>query len=134
MTAGTARRVRSGEVDLAVREYGDPAAPPLLAVHGYPDTQVLWEPVAARLADRFRVVTYDVRGAGESTAPRDRDGYHVDRLVDDVVAVLDAVARRSTVQRPVHLLGHDWGSVQLWEVVTREQRDDRLRGRLASYT
>jgi pimeloyl-ACP methyl ester carboxylesterase len=122
--------ILSGDLRLAVREYGEPDAPTLVAVHGYPDNQTMWEPVAALLHDRFHVVTYDVRGAGASEAPRTRAGYVSERLVDDLVAVLDATA----ADAPVHLLGHDWGSLQLWDAVTTEAEDPRLRGRISSYT
>jgi pimeloyl-ACP methyl ester carboxylesterase len=122
--------VLAGDVRLAVREYGDPEAPTLIAVHGYPDNQVMWEPVARLLRDDFHVVTYDVRGACASEVPRTRAAYASERLVDDLVAVRDAVA----AGRPVHLLGHDWGSLQLWDAVTRERDDPRLRDRLLSYT
>ncbi len=124
--------ILSGDLRLAVREYGDrgSSAPTLVAVHGYPDNQTMWEPVARLLQDRFHVVTYDVRGAGASEAPRSRQGYVSERLVDDLVAVMDAAAP----DRPVHLLGHDWGSLQLWDAVTTESSDDRLRGRILSYT
>lgn len=127
------RSVTSGEVTLAVREYDNTAAPTVILVHGYPDTQAMWEPVASRLTDRhgLRVITYDVRGAGRSTAPPDRDGYRTERLVDDLVAVMDGTA---SPDGRVHLVGHDWGSVQLWDAVTTEETDDRLRGRLASFT
>ncbi|HLR85857.1 MAG TPA: alpha/beta fold hydrolase [Nocardioidaceae bacterium] len=122
--------VSSGEVELAVRTGGDPARPTVVMVHGFPDTQQMWDPLAERLcADHF-VITYDVRGAGGSTAPRGRHAYRTSRLVDDLVAVLDSVAPDG----PVHLLGHDWGSVQLWDAVTSESTDDRLRGRIASFT
>jgi pimeloyl-ACP methyl ester carboxylesterase len=124
------RSILSGDVRLAVREYGDPAAPTLIAVHGYPDNQAMWEPVARLLRDDFHVVTYDVRGAGASEVPLSRRDYRSERLVDDLVAVRDAVAP----DRPVHLLGHDWGSLQLWDAVTSERDDPRLRDRLLSYT
>ena len=127
---GTQRSILSGDVRLAVREYGDPAAPTVVAVHGYPDNQRMWEPVARLLQDDFHVVTYDVRGAGDSETPRGRSAYVCERLVDDLVAVMDATA----AERPVHLVGHDWGSLQAWDAVTTEQSDPRLRGRLASYT
>ena len=123
--------VRSGDVDLAVWEFGDPANPTIVAVHGFPDDHTLWDRVTARLVDRFHVVAYDVRGAGESTAPERRSGYSLRRLTDDVVAVLDATLAAG---RRAHLLGHDWGSTQLWEVVTREATDPRLTGRVASFT
>jgi NAD(P)-dependent dehydrogenase (short-subunit alcohol dehydrogenase family)/pimeloyl-ACP methyl ester carboxylesterase len=111
---------------LAVTVHGDPAAPTVVAVHGYPDDHSVWDGVVAGLRADHRVVTYDVRGAGASDAPPDRAGYHLDRLTDDLVAVLDAVSP----DRPVHLLAHDWGAIQTWHAVT----DERLRGRVASYT
>ena len=129
-TYHTQHSILSGDVRLAVREYGDPEAPTLVAVHGYPDNQTMWEPASRLLRQDFHVVTYDVRGAGESEAPRSRAAYVSERLVDDLVAVMDAVAPG----RSVHLLGHDWGSLQLWDAVTTESEDPRLRGRLASYT
>ena len=88
----------------------------MILVHGYPDTKEVWSQVAARLADRFHVVLYDVRGHGGSTAPRPlRGGFTLEKLTDDFLAVADAVSP----DRPVHLVGHDWGSVQSWEFVDR---------------
>ncbi len=88
-------------------------AVPVVLVHGFPDTSQVWEGVARRLAERFWVVRYDVRGAGGSDAPggRGSDGYRVERLVEDLVAVVRAVGG------PVHLVGHDWGSAQGWAAV-----------------
>ena len=87
------RRVTSADgTRLAVYEYGDPSAPVLVCVHGYPDNAALWEPVATKLSEHFRVITYDVRGAGESDHPRGRAAYKLDRLEEDFAAVLDDVA------------------------------------------
>ncbi|MGH3425574.1 MAG: alpha/beta fold hydrolase, partial [Nocardioidaceae bacterium] len=124
--------VTSGGMRLAVRTAGDAAGPTVVLVHGFPDTQSVWDPVATRLVrDGVRVVTYDVRGAGASEAPPSRAGYRVEHLVDDLVAVL---AHAVPDGGSVHLVGHDWGSVQLWAAVAREEHDERLRGRIASYT
>ncbi|GHB25401.1 short chain dehydrogenase [Streptomyces viridiviolaceus] len=121
------RRVRTGEVELCVAELGDPKQPTVVLVHGYPDTKEVWSEVAVRLADRFHVVLYDVRGHGRSTAPRPlRGGFTLEKLTDDFLAVADAVSP----DRPVHLVGHDWGSVQSWEFVTV----GRTEGRIASFT
>ncbi|MFH9672742.1 SDR family oxidoreductase [Streptomyces sp. NPDC017405] len=121
------RRVTTGGVELCVAELGDPAQPTVVLVHGYPDSKEVWSPVAARLADRFHVVLYDVRGHGRSTAPRPlRGGFTLAKLTDDFLAVVDAVSP----DRPVHLVGHDWGSVQSWEFVTAA----RTEGRIASFT
>ncbi|WP_033285486.1 SDR family oxidoreductase [Streptomyces sp. NRRL F-525] len=121
------RWVRTGGVELCVAELGDPSRPTVVLVHGYPDTKEVWSEVASRLADRFHVVLYDVRGHGRSTAPEPlRGGFTLEKLTDDFLAVANAVSP----DRPVHLVGHDWGSVQSWEFVTVEQ----TVGRIASFT
>ncbi|WP_274919132.1 SDR family oxidoreductase [Streptomyces sp. WZ-12] len=131
MTAGLPeareRRVRTGGIELCVAELGDPDRPTVVLVHGYPDSKEVWSEVARGLAERFHVVLYDVRGCGRSTAPRPlRGGFTLEKLTDDFLAVADAVSP----DRPVHLVGHDWGSVQSWEFATVR----RTEGRIASFT
>ncbi len=113
-------------VGLAAQVRGVEGTPTVVAIHGYPDDHHVWDGVAADLAADHRVVTYDVRGAGASGAPPTREGYRLDRLVEDLTAVLDATA----AGRPVHLLAHDWGAIQAWHAVT----DPRFAHRVASYT
>ncbi|MCX4665858.1 SDR family oxidoreductase [Streptomyces sp. NBC_01381] len=127
LTGARERWVRTGGVELCVAELGDPTQPTVLLVHGYPDSKEVWSEVAERLADRFHVVLYDVRGHGRSTAPKPlRGGFTLEKLTDDFLAVADAVSP----DKPVHLVGHDWGSVQSWEFVTVR----RTEGRIASFT
>ncbi|MET3961681.1 pimeloyl-ACP methyl ester carboxylesterase [Marmoricola sp. OAE513] len=111
---------------IAVFESGNPEGPVLVAVHGYPDNHSVWDGVAAELGDRYRVITYDVRGAGASDKPKGKAAYKIDRLVEDFAAVIDDVSPDA----PVHLLAHDWGSIQSWGPVT----DPRFADRIASYT
>ncbi|MCT9005383.1 SDR family oxidoreductase [Streptomyces sp. NPDC054766] len=121
------RWVRTGGIELCVAELGDDRQPTVVLVHGYPDSKEVWSEVAVRLADRFHVVLYDVRGHGRSSAPRPlRGGFTLEKLTDDFLAVVDAVSP----DEPVHLVGHDWGSVQSWEFVTVA----RTEGRIASFT
>lgn len=116
-------------VRLAIHTYTeiDPRRPSVLAVHGYPDNHHVWDGVAGELvrAGRYNVVAYDVRGAGESSCPPERSGYRLSQLVSDIGAVIDSLAVDE-----VHLLGHDWGSIQGWAAVT----DDAVSGRIASFT
>ena len=127
-------RVNSTGLSLAVREHSapGPGRPTVVLVHGYPDQQETWDDLVAALpADELHVVTYDVRGAGASDVPPRTVDYRTERLVDDLVAVLDATVPYGN---RVHLMGHDWGSVQLWDAVSTEAEDPRLRGRIASFT
>jgi pimeloyl-ACP methyl ester carboxylesterase len=119
----------AGGVSLAVASAGPPHnadVPTVILVHGYPDNADMWEPVLQRLADRFHVVAYSTRGAGTSDAPRRTSAYRLPLLVEDLAAVADA----TSPDRPVHVVGHDWGSVQAWEAVTTP----RMAGRVASFT
>jgi len=113
-------------VRLAVHESGNPTGPAVVAVHGYPDNHAVWDAVAAELGEELRVVAYDVRGAGASDKPTSRAAYRVERLSDDLAAVLDAVSPAA----PVHLLAHDWGSIQLWEPLSQP----RFARRVATFT
>ncbi|WP_306366694.1 SDR family oxidoreductase [Nocardiopsis sp. CC223A] len=111
---------------LAVRATGPADRPVLLLVHGYPDNASVWDALVEELAGEYRIAAYDVRGAGRSTAPDTRAGYRMDQLAADAVTVADAVSPG----RPVHLVGHDWGSIQSWHAVTEPRYADRF----ASYT
>ncbi|WP_406816717.1 alpha/beta fold hydrolase [Mycobacterium sp. M23085] len=119
--------VASDGVRLAVHAYTDidPGRPTILAIHGYPDNHHVWDPVATILARRFNVVAYDVRGAGQSSTPAGRSGYRLPQLVADVGAVIERLGVDT-----VHLLAHDWGSIQAWAAVT----DDTVMPKIASFT
>ena len=118
--------IRGEGVDLAVFARGEPDRPTLVFVHGYPDTHAVWDRVIDRLADDFHCVSFDVRGAGASARPRPTRAYRLSRLAADLIAVIDW----ASPDAPVHLVGHDWGSIQSWEVVT----DPAFAGRLAGFT
>jgi len=109
-----------------VIEAGDSAHPTVVLVHGYPNTKELWQPLVPLLVKRYHMVAYDLRGMGASSAPRGPAAYDVDRLGDDLMAVIAAVAPGERV----HLVGHDWGGIQGWEFATQERFD----GVLASFT
>ncbi|MFN3586884.1 MAG: alpha/beta fold hydrolase, partial [Moraxellaceae bacterium] len=118
--------VHSGRVKLAAYTRGNPDHTPVVLVHGYPDDSSTWDGVAEHLARDHFVVTYDVRGAGQSDRPARARDYTLEKLSEDLVAVLDHVVPG----RAVHLVGHDWGSIQTWESVTAPH----LQYRILSYT
>ena len=119
-------KVTRNGVDLAVRTWSEDKRPSVVLIHGYPDANHVWEKVAERLSRDFKVVAYDVRGAGHSSAPKGRAAYKLRELRNDLHAVLDATCPGEKV----HLVAHDWGSIQTWESVT----DPGAEERIASYT
>ncbi len=123
----TPRFVDSADgVRIAVYEDGNPDGPPVVLVHGFPDSHVLWDGVVPLLADRFRIIRYDNRGVGMSSAPKPVSAYKMARFADDFAAVTGEL----TPGQPVHVLAHDWGSVGMWEYLTRPGAGDRV----ASFT
>lgn len=120
------RTVRNGDVELAVFESGNPDGPVVVTMHGWPDTHHLWDRATPLLADRFRVVAFDNRGAGASSVPAEVAAFRLEELAGDLFAVIDAVSPDA----PVHVLAHDWGSIAVWEALA----DDRATDRIASFT
>jgi len=107
---------------IAVYEEGNPDGPAVVLVHGFPDSHVLWDGVVPLLAERFRVICYDNRGVGMSSAPTPVSAYRMERFADDLAAVI----AEPSADGPVHVLAHDWGSVGVWEYLTRPSAADRV--------
>lgn len=120
------RFVSNGDVRIAVYEQGNPDGPTVVMVHGWPDSHLLWDGVAPLLAERFRVITYDNRGFGPSSSPKSYREYTMAHLADDFAAVVDDISPN----QPVHVIGHDWGSVAVWEYLARPDASTRV----ASFT
>jgi pimeloyl-ACP methyl ester carboxylesterase len=83
----TSRYVDTGEVRLHAVTGGD--GPPLLLVHGWPQTWYAWRMLMPALARDFSVVAVDQRGIGLSDKPR--DGYDTATLASDLVKLMDAL-------------------------------------------
>jgi len=88
-----------------VRAKGD--GPPLLLLHGYPQTHVEWHKIAPQLAERFTVILMDLRGYGWSGAPRSENGalYTKRLMAQDAIAVMEQLGHIR-----FSLVGHDRGA------------------------
>jgi len=99
------RRIAVGDCDLNVTLGG--AGPPLLLLHGFPQTHAIWHAVAPRLARRFRLVIPDLPGYGDSKGPPP-DEAHVNyskrALGRTMVELMAALGHRQFM-----LAGHDRG-------------------------
>jgi NAD(P)-dependent dehydrogenase (short-subunit alcohol dehydrogenase family)/pimeloyl-ACP methyl ester carboxylesterase len=113
-------------VRIAAYEEGNPDGPTIVLVHGWPDSHVLWDGVVPLLTDRFRVLRYDNRGVGSSSAPKPTSEYRMSCYADDFAAVIGALAPGEKV----HVLAHDWGSAGMWEYLARPDASERV----ASFT
>ncbi len=94
-----------GGVTLRVRIGG--SGPPLLLLHGHPQTHMMWHRVAPRLSDQFRLVIPDLRGYGESSKPPttdDHEPYSKRAMAQDFVRLMDQLGHES-----YGVVGHDRG-------------------------
>ncbi|MFN2591193.1 MAG: alpha/beta fold hydrolase [Actinomycetota bacterium] len=84
--------IETPEAAIRVRVGG--SGPPVLLLHGHPETHVMWHLVGPRLADRFTVVAADLRGYGDSSKPpttRDHEPYSKRAMARDMVGVMAAL-------------------------------------------
>jgi len=101
-------------VTLNVALAGPDDAPPVILLHGFPESHRTWRGVAPLLADRFRLVMPDLRGFGASDQPQEVEAYATDKLVADIFALANALG----IDR-FALVGHDWGGATAWAAAIR---------------
>ncbi|MFI4970107.1 MAG: alpha/beta fold hydrolase [Lysobacterales bacterium] len=97
-------RIELAQATLAAKRWGDPALPPLLALHGWLDNAGSFDALAPRLADTWQVLALDLRGHGRSTHIAPGAWYHYVDYFDELRAVLDHFGWARA-----DLLGHSLG-------------------------
>jgi pimeloyl-ACP methyl ester carboxylesterase len=116
----TTRISLSTGVTLKVQMGGPRDAPPIILLHGFPESHRTWRHVAPALARDHFVIAPDQRGFGASDKPVGVEAYRVDATVGDILALADAFRiHRFT------LVGHDWGGAISWTAALRHP--DRLK-------
>jgi pimeloyl-ACP methyl ester carboxylesterase len=101
-------------VTLNVALAGDRANPPVILLHGFPESHRTWRGIAPRLEDEFFLVMPDQRGFGGSDRPQEVDAYKGDVLIDDLFALAEALSLDRFA-----LVGHDWGGGIAWGAALR---------------
>jgi len=89
-----------------------------LCLHGFPAHALCWRdllPPLARLG--YRAWAPNQRGYGNSSRPQGVAAYNIEKLIDDVAALIDASGAKETV-----LIGHDWGALVAWGFAARKVR------------
>jgi pimeloyl-ACP methyl ester carboxylesterase len=109
-------------VTLTVQLGGRREAEPIVLLHGFPESHRTWRAVAPDLAGDHFVIAPDQRGFAGSDKPQETEAYKTDRIVEDLMALADALG----LQR-FTLVGHDWGGAVAWLAALRHaDRLDRL--------
>jgi pimeloyl-ACP methyl ester carboxylesterase len=108
-------------VRLHLATAGPSDAPPVLALHGWPQHWWSWRHVIEELAGEYRLLCPDLRGFGWSGRPAD-DDFRKQRMADDAIALLDVLGLDQ-----VRLAGHDWGGwTAILAALTAPQRFSSL--------
>ena len=100
------KRIRTSGATINLVHAGD--GPPVLLLHGYPETHAMWHKVAPALARRFSVVCADLRGYGGSSKPKglpDHSNYSKRAMAADMVEAMGALGHET-----FHVVGHDRGA------------------------
>ncbi|MFN7146493.1 MAG: alpha/beta fold hydrolase, partial [Myxococcota bacterium] len=109
-------RVPTNGIELDVGIMGPAKGPPVVLLHGFPETGRCWRHQAPMLASSgFRVIVPEQRGYGRSDKPAGRAAYDIDVLVADIVGLLDALGHSEAAW-----VGHDWGGAVTWWAAQHE--------------
>jgi pimeloyl-ACP methyl ester carboxylesterase len=100
------------ELDVAVA--GPRDAPPVILLHGFPESHRTWRSIVPELARDHRVIAPDQRGYARSSKPPRVEDYAPDRIVADLIALADHYALERFT-----LAGHDWGGAIAWMAALR---------------
>ena len=112
-----AKRIDVGHITLNVDEKGD--GPPFIFIPGLVGVMNSWDYQREIFSDRYRCISFDHRGAGDSDRPGP-DGYSTQHIADDVIALMDTLGIEKA-----HALGTSTGGAILQNLAI--DHPDRLR-------
>ena len=96
--------------------FGDTLA---LCLHGFPELNFSWRYQLPMLAEAgYEAWAPNLRGYGATSRPIGVENYHIDRLMDDVAALIDASGKSSVV-----IIAHDWGAIIAWQFAIEKRRE-----------
>jgi pimeloyl-ACP methyl ester carboxylesterase len=116
--------IEANGYSFSVKKRGREQAPPVILLHGFPESSVMWEKLTADLNEiGYYTIAPDQRGYSFGARPEAIKEYELALLAEDVLSIADSLGIHQ-----FHLIGHDWGSVVGWQVAADHPE------RLLSYT
>ena len=109
-------------VALDVVVAGDPEAPAIVLLHGFPESHRTWRHQIPELAKTYFVIAPDQRGFARSDKPEGVEQYKADKIIGDILALADHFGKDRFT-----LVGHDWGGAIAWAAaLNHPDRVERL--------
>jgi pimeloyl-ACP methyl ester carboxylesterase len=122
VNAGHLRVPLDAGVELDVWTMGEPTAPPIVFLHGFPESHRTWRHQMAALSKRYFCIAPDQRGYAASSKPPAVQDYAIPKLVSDVFALADWFGIDTFT-----LAAHDWGGAVGWAAaLTQPKRVSKL--------
>lgn len=121
--------IKSMDIDangfaFSTRISGDKKGIPVLLLHGFPESSVMWDSLMIELNKiGYYTLAPNQRGYSKGARPNEIAQYHIKYLAEDIIAIADALSVKK-----FHLIGHDWGSAVGWQIASEYPE------RLFSYT
>lgn len=95
----------------------------VLFIHGYPDDYRTWEYQLPFFSNDYNIVAINLPGVGQSYTPAKQSDYHVDVIHGVISELIDEV----NLGKKVHLVGHDWGALLSWGLVSDKKHGSRIQ-------
>ena len=103
--------VEANGLEFAVNTRGEKTGTPVILLHGFPESAVMWDKFMDELAaDGYYAIAPNQRGYSAGARPLEKDQYQLKHLASDVVAIADALGIEQ-----FHLIGHAWGAGVGWQ-------------------
>lgn len=116
--------IEANDYSFSVKIRGSKQDTPIILLHGFPESSVMWEPLMSDLNNLgYYTIAPDQRGYSFGARPQAVNEYELSHLAKDVLSIADSLGIDQ-----FHLIGHDWGSVVGWQIAADEPE------RLLSYT
>ncbi|WP_190808597.1 alpha/beta fold hydrolase [Flagellimonas sp. S3867] len=107
------KKIKIGELEFDCRFSGEATGEPVVLLHGFPETSIMWIGLMDYLASiGFYCIAPDMRGYSADACPKGVKNYAMEKLRADILNITDALGIGK-----FHLIGHDWGAIIGWDIV-----------------
>ncbi|MGW9686155.1 alpha/beta hydrolase [Flagellimonas sp. 2504JD1-5] len=107
------KKISIGKLEFDCRFSGDKTNEPVILLHGFPETSIMWTRLMNYLASiGYYCIAPDMRGYSQGACPKGVKNYTLEKLKGDIFDISDVLGINK-----FHLIAHDWGAIIGWDIV-----------------